>query len=243
MKGWMETRDVRFFRGMATMMCAFLVLSTAAVVEAGTSRDFAQEIADVSQCLGGPDVVPAPSGDLDAAMCLGMFDYDDDGDVDLGDYEVYLKSASPDEEPRIEIGEATYTDHSFYPYADGGTIELHSGFQGGTHVFLAIRGFNFPPDVAISFYRSGEAVEPIPVSETISLEHIFLSPQQPFSNIAFPNIGVGASQTQRFQLITLLPPGTGDYHDIDLTIIAETFNHEPIVEAEVTLRLTLVPFE
>ncbi|MGB0716058.1 MAG: hypothetical protein ACPGXK_09280 [Phycisphaerae bacterium] len=240
------TKRVRFLAtgGRSLLLLAAIVMgAVSGSVEAGTSRDYPQESADIADCLNGPDLMPEPTGVVDAATCLDMFDYDDDDDVDMADYETYLKSASPDESPSLEVGDTTYTDHSFDLYDDDGTIEIHSGFQGGTHVFLAIRGYNFPPGEPIDFFRSGQAIEPIPVSDTISLEQIFLSPNQPFGNIAFPSIGVGVSQTQRFQLITLLPPGTGDFETIDLEVTARTRNVEPPVEATVVVRVTMIPAE
>ncbi|HRX87171.1 MAG TPA: choice-of-anchor Q domain-containing protein, partial [Phycisphaerae bacterium] len=39
-----------------------------------------------SECLGGPGAAPAPSAPLSGTDCLVVFDYDDDGDVDLWDF-------------------------------------------------------------------------------------------------------------------------------------------------------------
>lgn len=47
------------------------------------------DYAALSECLFGPDVVPAPAPPVTAADCQAVFDFDDDTDVDLGDYAVF----------------------------------------------------------------------------------------------------------------------------------------------------------
>jgi len=57
----------------------------------GDTRRDADDWADLHDCLAGPDQDPAPTAPLTAAVCLCVFDLDEDGDVDLEDAGLFAK--------------------------------------------------------------------------------------------------------------------------------------------------------
>lgn len=67
----------------------------------------------------------------------------------------------PDPSPRLEVG----TGQQFTPLADGETVLLQRGCQGGQHIFVSLRAWGLPPDpvmVDLSLMRTedGQRVSP-----------------------------------------------------------------------------------
>jgi len=54
-----------------------------------------EDWAGLAGCLAGPEVTPHGNGTLNEAACLCVFDFDEDGDVDLRDVGEFMRRAGP----------------------------------------------------------------------------------------------------------------------------------------------------
>ncbi|MHC5109208.1 MAG: hypothetical protein ACYTHJ_04950 [Planctomycetota bacterium] len=202
---------------------------------AGDVRDMPLEVSNFTICLNGPGVVPAPDQGLTSEECLDLYDYDDDADVDILDYREYLATLPVDSAPTILVGDSGFSTHDFTPYRTGDTVELHDGIQGLTHIFITIRSYNLeipPPSTNVTLYRVGEVVG--------TGQQVFTS--QPFFNVPLREIGVGVRQTDRFTMITLLPPMPPDGWDgeeVILQFTVEVPDSDPLVQATYAVQVVL----
>ncbi len=69
---------------LRNLAVAYAVGMFHAFVETVTGLNVADP-ADLADCLGGPATTPTPPPPTEAADCLGVYDFDLDGDVDLAD--------------------------------------------------------------------------------------------------------------------------------------------------------------
>lgn len=182
-------------------------------------HDLTVELPDLLDCMAGPGAPPAPVQGLSLADCLDLFDSNDDGSVDMSDYSAFLTA------PAIEFG------YSFsQPYEcmiDGSVMPVFHGLQGGTHIFVTLRGKGFPLGQSVNILRRGVMVDDqqvaIPDGEFLSV---------------FTDLGGGVGEMKDLFLFMLLFPDEADGREMDLTFIA-TDPNDSSVTATVTHRVLL----
>jgi hypothetical protein len=187
------------------------------------TRDIPAEQAALAECMSGPGAAPTPADPLTAGNCLDLFDYDQQGEVDLADASVYLTTVPPPIPPELEIGRTV--DGIYKRLKAGDIMPVHRGFQGGTHIFVSLRGRGFVPDSFVFVTRSGVMVDGgETVVETIT------------TSIAYEGLGAGVSERANLFVGLALDPGQADGREADLTFTIEDYN-APSKTATITLRV------
>jgi hypothetical protein len=70
--------------------CSGLVQVPYGDINGDLNVDVAIDFAAFADCANGPGQTPTPTGGATAGECLGAFDFDLDGDIDLADYATFV---------------------------------------------------------------------------------------------------------------------------------------------------------
>ncbi len=100
-------------------------------------------LAAVAACVPPVDIPPRPPCPCAAGYqcCYGDFCVADGDECPAG-----ACPLPPVDEPALAIGEGSEDDVRFRPLPDGGRLVLHSGIQGGYHVYVQLRALGIEPE-------------------------------------------------------------------------------------------------